>query len=417
MPGSILLACATCCLLAVVPHAPPRGDALPSADRGNFTCRVLVPPPGEPSARRATPVADGAGDDGSLIDVLFVTTPAASLAAGGSLAMASQLDAHVAYTNAAYLASEVAQRVRLVHAEEVAYVTSGNIITDLLRLKDPADGFLDEVHPLRDAYAADLVCLIVDSASAGTAFQMQTLSPDFEDSAFAVVAVNVSGDVFAHEAGHIMGLGHDSVPGATAVFCYAFGHKTAGPVVYRTIMASAPGTKLDLFSNPSLQFEGQALGIDGTGCPPGAADSARALNETALTVANFRVSADGGNALLDMGGALAGGLGEPALTAQSTLVPGFAGAIVLGGAAPSAPALWCIASASTPVPFKGGTLLAFPILATLPILTSGAGTALLGWTAFPALPPGTQLTLQVAIADAGAPAGVALSNALAGVTL
>ena len=382
------------------------------------SCRpiLVVAPAHESPSAGATVAADGAADDGSLIDVLFVFTPAASAAARGAAAMAAQLESHVAYTNAAYLASDVAQRVRLVHAEPVAYVTSGSIITDVQRLKDPGDGFLDEVHPLRDAHAADLVCLIVNSASAGTAFQMQTLSPGFEDSAFAVIAVNVAGDVFAHEAGHIMGLGHDSVPGATAVSCYAFGHKFSGPEVFRTIMAGPPGIKLDVFSNPDLQHAGQPLGIDGTGCPPGAADSARALDETAATVANFRVSADGGNALLDAGGALPGALGAPLLVGHSTLVPGFAGQVALSGAAPSAPAAWFFAATSTPVPFKGGTLLAFPFLLTLFVTTSGAGTSLLAWSSFPAVPPGTPLTIQVAIADAGAPFGVALSNAVAGET-
>ena len=256
------------------------GAAPSPPQSGEDACRpiLVVAPAHEPPAPGAT-AADGAADDGSLVDVLFVFTPAASAAAGGAAAMAAQLESHVAYTNAAYLASDVAQRVRLVHAEQVAYVTSGSIITDVQRLKDPGDGFLDEVHPLRDAHAADLVCLIVNSASAGTAFQMQTLSPGFEDSAFAVIAVNVAGDVFAHEAGHIMGLGHDNVPGATAVSCYAFGHKTSGPEVFRTIMAGPPGIKLDVFSNPDLQHAGQPLGIDGTGCPPGAADSARARRD------------------------------------------------------------------------------------------------------------------------------------------
>jgi hypothetical protein len=426
MARSLVVACASCLLLALVPVARATGDratraAAPATRHGDdFVCLadlVAAPAAHEPRAAVGAAGASGAGDDGSLVDVMFITTPAATAAAGGAAAMAAQLDGHVAYTNAAYLASDVAQRVRQVHAAEFAYVTSGSIITDLARLKDPSDGFLDGVHALRDEHAADLVCLVVSSASAGTAYQMQTLSPSFEDSAFAVIAANVSGEVFAHEAGHIMGLGHDNVPGAVAVFCYAFGHKTAGPEVYRTIMAGPPGIKVDVFSNPDLQIAGQALGIDGAGCPPGAADSARALDETALTVANFRGSADGGNALLDAGGALGGALGEPELAGQSTRVPGFAGQIAPSGAAPSAPAVYFLASASTPVPFKTGTLVAFPFLATLAVTTSPAGTSLLAWATFPELPPGTPISIQVAIADAGAPAGVALSNAVAGVTL
>jgi len=165
-----------------------------------------------------------------------------------------------------------------------------------------------------------------------------------------------------------------------------------------------------------MRLPSGCISVRRAGCPPGAADSARALDETATTVANFRVSADGGNALLDAGGALPGALGAPLLVGHSTLVPGFAGQVALSGAAPSAPAAWFFAAASTPVPFKGGTLLAFPFVLTLFVTTSGAGTSLLAWGSFPAVPPGTPLTIQVAIADAGAPFGVALSNAVAGET-
>jgi hypothetical protein len=69
------------------------------------------------------------------------------------------------------------------------------------------------------------------------------------------------------------------------------------------------------------------------------------------------------------------------------------------------------------VPFKGGTLAAAPPIALLAFSTSGAGTLVLPWAAWPAgLPAGTVLVFQFGIADAGAVHAVALSNALQAVT-
>ena len=53
-------------------------------------------------------------------------------------------------------------------------------------------------------------------------------------------------------------------------------------------MSSSPGTFVNFFSSPDLEFGGFPLGIAGDGCPPTAADNVRSLNEAAPTVAMFR---------------------------------------------------------------------------------------------------------------------------------
>jgi hypothetical protein len=54
---------------------------------------------------------------------------------------------------------------------------------------------------------------------------------------------------------------------------------------------------------------------------------------------------------------------------------------------------------------------------TLPLVTNGSGGLPLAWASWPGgLPSATSIFMQYAVADAGAPAGVALSNALEGVT-
>ena len=55
--------------------------------------------------------------------------------------------------------------MRLVHAYQTDYVKSGDQFVHLWRFADKADGYMDEVHDLRDEKRADVVVLIVDDAS------------------------------------------------------------------------------------------------------------------------------------------------------------------------------------------------------------------------------------------------------------
>lgn len=236
-----------------------------------------------PFAERRRPAPPG-----ETIDVMVVYTPSARLAAGGPAGIAATIEAFVDYTHTAYEASGVLQRLRLVHAGEVAYVESGNSITDLARLKTPGDGFLDEVHAIRDAVGADCVSLIATSGSAGVGYQMTPPFADFEDRAFSTVSPEGSGIAFAHELGHNMGCGHNNGPAVpAAAFCFSFGHRTPD-AMWRTIMSNAPGEHVNLFSSPALRFGGFPLGVDGTGCPVDAADCVESLNRTASAVAAFR---------------------------------------------------------------------------------------------------------------------------------
>ncbi|HEX5009774.1 MAG TPA: hypothetical protein VFY71_05185 [Planctomycetota bacterium] len=114
----------------------------------------------------------------------------------------------------------------------------------------------------------------------------------------------------------------------------------------------------------------------------------------------------------DLGHALAGVAGEPVLTGTGTLTPGSSGAVTLTHAAPSAPGLLFVALQSAPVPFKGGTLVAFPPAVTLPLITSPLGNLVLPFASWPAGLSGVEFFIQAAIRDAAAVKDVALSNGL-----
>ena len=156
----------------------------------------------------------------------------------------------VSESNTGYANSNVTQRLRLVHTAEVEYSEAGfNWTTTLDRLTNTADGFMDEVHSLRDTYGADAVVLIVnDTAFCGQAWLMTTVSNGFKTFAFSLVSrICAAGNYsFAHELGHNMGSHHDranaSGPGGLSLLLSGTRRRTtlsgpswhttaAGPVV------------------------------------------------------------------------------------------------------------------------------------------------------------------------------------------
>ncbi|MCG8454960.1 MAG: hypothetical protein MI919_01670, partial [Holophagales bacterium] len=108
-----------------------------------------------------------AQDDGSLHDLMVVYTPTAEAELGGTVPMENLIDLGVTELNMSYEASGVSHRARLVHTALTDYSEDGTLgdPRDLLQGKD--DGVMDEVHGLRDRYAADQVLLILSSKNGG----------------------------------------------------------------------------------------------------------------------------------------------------------------------------------------------------------------------------------------------------------
>jgi hypothetical protein len=232
------------------------------------------------------------------VDLLVVYTPTARARQGGQAAMNALIALGVDLANQAYSNSGIAMQLRLARAAEVAYRESGNISTDLSRLRKTTDGFMDQVHQLRNQYKADLVALIVDNGGGycGIAYVMANgPRASFANYAFSVTDREcVANNTLTHELGHNMGNAHDRASGGTGVFAYSYGYRdTVGK--FRTIMAypcpnvSCPRVKY--FSNPKILINGRPAGVDHRINPTNSADNARSMNEVRTIVAGWRTGA------------------------------------------------------------------------------------------------------------------------------
>ena len=231
-------------------------------------------------------------DDGAEIDVLVVYTPAGRRSAGGYQGITALIELLVAETNQAYSDSGAEQRIRLVGVTEVDYEILG-IGRALRHLTEPADGHMDEVHRIRDIYAADLV-LLWSPSGAGQAWHLADPSNETaERFGFSVSASHY----FSHELGHNMGLLHErSDDNSNAPYPYSHGYVLRhGSHQWRTIMYSGFSNLLR-FSNPRQRHpdsSGSPLGVPGdqqSSSVNGPADAVRSLNNTRRVVANFRAS-------------------------------------------------------------------------------------------------------------------------------
>jgi len=219
-----------------------------------------------------------------VLDVLVVYTSSAASQAGN---IASLIDLAETETNIGYAASGVNTSVNVVHTAQVSYSEHRrNSETDLSRLAATNDGYMDEVHDLRDTYGADMVVLVSDVN--GYCGQADAIYANAA-SAFAIVDFDCATGYysFGHELGHLQGARHDPLNDPTTT-PYAYGHGYQDPSQnWRTVMAyncSSNCTRQLFWSNPDKTYSGTATGTSSS------SDNARVLNNTAATMAAFRTA-------------------------------------------------------------------------------------------------------------------------------
>jgi hypothetical protein len=230
---------------------------------------VEAPPRGSASAipvMTSPAVQAAAGDSADRIDVLVVYTAAARSGAGGQTQIEAAIQAAVDSVNSVWANSEISARMRLAHADEISYVESGDPNVDLPWVRGDA-----AVARLRDAYAADMVSLWVESFSppyasvAGIGYIQDNPGPGFASSAFQVTrrSTAIGNLTFAHEFGHNQGAEHDPPNGSppeTASYMWSFGHFDIAKSV-RTVMSYANAmngcsgcSQIPHFSNPGVTY-------------------------------------------------------------------------------------------------------------------------------------------------------------------
>jgi hypothetical protein len=191
-------------------------------------------------------------------------------------------------TNQSYVNSGVNINMVRVHTAQVTYNEANRSFSQhTSALQSTTDGLMDNVHTLRNTYAADMVLLVVnDSEACGQAAAIKaTATSAFATAHYSCITGYYS---FGHELGHLQGARHDRYMDASTT-PYAYGHGfIPASKGWRTVMAYGNNcgncTRIQWWSNPLKTYPptGEVMGTATY------EDNARVLNTTAPTVAAFR---------------------------------------------------------------------------------------------------------------------------------
>lgn len=257
---------------------------------------ALVP---EQSAASTGPnTVTGSPSDPANIDVMVVYTPAARQWAYPNGGIENVIAQSMAQSQLALDNSVVGVTMTLVYSHEVSYTEAGTAQTDLSRLTDTTDGYMDEIHGWRDQNKADLVSLFASIQDVGgLAWQLDSTGGS-PSGGFSVCRVAQAGwtTTQVHEMGHNIGCHHhknQNVQPGPGIFSYSAGWRWTGSrgTAYCSVMTYEDGryfsdgitaTRVPYFSSPSVSHQGVPTGHAANG------DNARTLRELKHVVAIYR---------------------------------------------------------------------------------------------------------------------------------
>ncbi|MCL2511325.1 MAG: T9SS type A sorting domain-containing protein [Bacteroidales bacterium] len=242
-------------------------------------------------------------DDPVIIDVLVVYTPAAevwALADGGVTDIHDLIDIALQVSNTIMDNSETGVTFNMVYKHKTFYEET-DTVEDLYRITDPWDGYMDEVHVLRDQYYADEILFIpkVDFTG-GVAWLLDDengFNPDYYAVALSRVQQTSWTYTAVHEIGHNMGCHHHAdqnyQPGP-GLFYYSSGWRgtTLQGNKFSTVMTYESGVYFDdgidhkrvpYFSSPDIFFEGTPMGTP-------LADNVQTIKRTKTAIAAYRTA-------------------------------------------------------------------------------------------------------------------------------
>ena len=246
----------------------------------------MRPPSPQPQARRRTsrssaPAGAGRRADTS-IDVIIAYTKKA--AAHYSDIKRELVDLAIEEGNESFRASGLGNvKLRLVHAYQTDYVEEGAHFDHVWRFADKGDGYMEEIHGLRDKHKADVAVLIVDDA-AGCGLATRVYAD--ADEAFAVVHHDCA-------AAHLLGRARDRPPDRRPPRAR---HRQDDDAVrlrprlrqrhqvarHHELPESCDGCpRLPVWSSPKVMVKGEPAGTADQ-------DNARVIAEQAARVAAFR---------------------------------------------------------------------------------------------------------------------------------